>query len=205
MSGMTARIAGAALALVAALALLVAAVVLLTRGEDAAPVQIIAPQPTAAEAPAARDIRVQVSGAVMSPGVYSMSEGDRVMDAIAAAGGVGPDADLSAINMARRVQDEAHYYVPAAGEISATALPSSSSGNSSEESGNGKTLIDLNTTSALELQTLPGIGPVLAERIILHREANGSFASVEDLLNIRGIGPSILESMRPLVTVTGEP
>ena len=202
---MTARIAGAALALLAALALVVAAVVLLTRGEDAAPVQIIAPQPTAAEKPAARDIRVQVSGAVMSPGVYSMSEGDRVMDAIAAAGGVGPDADLSAINMARRVQDEAHYYVPVVGEVSATAFPASPPANSSEESGTGKTLIDLNSASALELQTLPGIGPVLAERIILHREANGSFASVEDLLDIRGIGPSILESMRPLVTVTGEP
>ena len=117
MSGWTARVVGAGMAGLAGLALLVAAVVLLTRSDDTVPVRIVAPQPAAPTiAGPAGGIRVQVGGAVRLPGVYAMSEGDRVMDAIAAAGGVSPRADLSAINLARRVQDEARYYVPAVGE-----------------------------------------------------------------------------------------
>ena len=107
MSGQVVRVGGAALALLAAVALAAGAVALLTRGDDTAQVRIVAPEATAAAAPTATDIRVQVSGAVMSPGVYAMNNGDRVMDAIAAAGGVDPGADLSGINLALRVQDEA--------------------------------------------------------------------------------------------------
>ena len=205
MSGLTARILGVALASLAALALVAAAVVLLARNDDAAPVRIIAPQPTAQMEPAAKDIRVQISGAVISPGVYSMSDGDRVMDAIAAAGGVSPDADLSAINMARRVQDEAHYHVPVVGEPGATASQSPSTDTAVPGADVSNPLIDLNTASSLELRTLPGIGPVYAERIVSHREANGSFASVDDVQDVSGIGPKTLESIRAFVTVAGEP
>ena len=209
MSGQAARVAGAGLAVLAALALTAGAVMLLTRGDDAAPVRIVAPDPTAVPEPAAPDIRVQVSGAVMAPGVYSMSDGDRVMDAIAAAGGVNPGADLSAINLARRVQDEAHYHVPFAGETppppSAGAFGNSSAAGQKWEDDGASPLIDLNTASEQELQSLPGIGPVMAGRIAAHREANGPFAAVDDVEEVPGIGPKTMESIRPLVTVSGGP
>ena len=213
MSGQAARIAGLVLASLAGLALVIAAVALLTRADDNAPVRIVAPEPEPATPvqPAGKDIRVQVSGAVMAPGVYAMNDGDRVMDAIAAAGGVDPGADLSAINLARRVQDEAHYYVPFTGET-----PPSPSGEASGISPGtvqpivqpgsdsaSNSLIDLNTASAHELETLPGIGRVMAERIIVHREVNGPFPSVDDVEDVPGIGPKTLESIRPLVTVSG--
>ena len=205
MSGQAFRYIGAGIAGLAGLALIAAAVVLLARGDNSAPVQIIAPDPPT-PAPTVRDIRVQVSGAVMRPGVYTMSEGDRVVDAIAASGGVAADADLSVINLARRVQDEAHYHVPKAGETPlppetgslAPSLPGTL-GNDSPDAG---TLVDLNTATSDGLQSLPGIGPVLAGRIIAHREANGPFASVEDLGDVAGIGPKTLESLGQLVTVS---
>ncbi len=203
MSGQAVRVGGAAVALAAG------AVALLTGGDDAAQVRIVAPEPTAAAAPAATDIRVQVSGAVMSPGVYAMNNGDRVMDAIAAAGGVDPGADLSGINLALRVQDEAHYHIPTVGETP----PPSPAGASSTSPGTGgrgtsstaNSLIDLNTASAQELEFLPGIGPVMAGRIVAHREVNGPFAAVDEVQDVPGIGPKTLESIRSLVTVSGEP
>ena len=202
MKGQAARVVGAGLAMLAALALVVAAVLLLTRGDDAAPVVIIAPEPTAPAQQVAADMRVQVSGAVMSPGVYAVTEGDRVMDAIAAAGGVRPNGDLSGINLARRVQDEAHYHVPFLGETQPAPILS---GPATRGDKPATSPIDLNTAAAQELETLPGIGPVMADRIIAHREANGPFATVDDVESVPGIGPKTLESIRALVTVSGRP
>ena len=203
------RILGALLALLAAIALVVAGVVLLTGGDDVAPVMIVAPKPTSAPVDSSPRIRVHVSGAVRSPGVYEMSDGDRVMDAIAAAGGVQQGADLALMNLARRVQDEAQYHVPVLSES-----PTESTGDSSftqaaspenrplTQGGQASpSLIDLNTATAQELETLPGIGPVMAGRIVTHRDTNGPFASVDDIQNVPGIGPKTLESIRPLVTV----
>ena len=209
MSGQAVRVGGAALALLAAVALAAGAVVLLTGGDDAAQVRIVAPEPTAAAAPAATDIRVQVSGAVMSPGVYAMNNGDRVMDAIAAAGGVDPGADLSGINLALRVQDEAHYHIPTVGETPPPS-PAGASSTSPRAGGRGTSsttnlLIDLNTASAQGVESLPGIGPVMAGRIVAHREVNGPFAAVDDIQDVPGIGPKTLESIRSLVTVSGRP
>ena len=123
--------------------------------------------------------------------------------------GVAADADLSVINLARRVQDEGHYHVPKVGE---TPLPTEAraSGPSSSPAGGDvgpatSGPVDLNTADAGQLQSLPGIGPVLAERIIAHREANGPFASVEDLGDVSGIGPKTLESIRPLATASAGP
>ena len=205
MSGQTVRVAGVALALLAAAALVVAAVVLLTRGDDVEPVVIVAPGPSPDPEPSPKaEIRVQVSGAVVSPGVYAMTEGKRVIDVIAAAGGVRPEADLSGLNLARRVQDEAHYHVPYLGETP----PPQVSPATSQSTGTGGVsagLVDLNTADSRDLETLPGIGPVMAGRIIAHREVNGPFGSIEDVENVPGIGPKTLESLRPLVTVTGTP
>ena len=203
MRGQAARVAAAGFALLGALALVVAAVMLLTRSDDTAPVAIVAPEATAAPALPPSDIRVQVSGAVMVPGVYAMVEGDRVMDVIAAAGGVLPDADLSGINLARRVQDEAHYHVPLTGEAPAsTAGPTFATAESPPQDDRSG-LIDLNTATESELEALPGIGPVMASRIVAHREANGPFASIDNIQDVTGIGPKTLEALRTLVTVTG--
>ena len=205
MRGQAIRMVAAGLALLGALAIAAAAVMLLTGDDETAPVLVVAPEPTALSQPEAPDIRVQVSGAVVSPGVYTMSEGDRVMDAVAAAGGVRPNANLSAMNLARRIEDEAHYHIPYADETRpATAQVSATSSRTRSNEGEPSPL-DLNTATAGELETLPGIGPVMAERIIAYREANGPFSSVDELDNVAGIGPKTLESLRPLVGTSGQP
>ena len=202
------KVVGVGLALLGALALAVAAVVLLTGGDDVAPVVIVAPEPTAVLERTPPGIRVHVSGAVMSPGVYEMSEGDRVLDAVASAGGEQPSADLASINLALRVQDEAQYHIPRLGEPtpvpnSAPAQPASMPNDRPLPAGGGAapSLIDLNAATAQELELLPGIGPVMAGRIIAYREAIGPFTSVDDVENVPGIGPKTLESIRPLATV----
>lgn len=198
MNGQAVRYIGAGIAGLAGLALVIAAVMLLTRSDDAAPVRIAAPEDTVSEMSA--DIKAQVSGEVMFPGVYALNPGDRVIDAIAAAGGIGPNADLSGINLSKRVQDEGRYHVPAFGE-STPALSVAVASSESESGG----LIDLNTAPARELETLPGIGPVMAGRIIAHRDANGPFANIDDVMNVSGIGPKTLDAIRQMVTVSGGP
>ena len=199
MNSQTARYVGAGIAGLAGLALVIAAVVLLSRSDDSAPVSIVAPASTPASE-SVPDIKVQVSGEVMFPGVYPMNPGDRVIDAITAAGGTAPNADLSSLNLSKRVQDEAHYYVPAIGE----ATPSLSVAESAAAGQSGG-LIDLNTASAHELETLPGIGRSLAGAIVAYREDNGPFAAFDEVDNVPGIGPKTLDAIRPLVTVSGGP
>jgi competence protein ComEA len=198
MSGQAVRYVGVGIAGLAGLALVIAAVALLTRSDDAAPVSIVAPAP----APASKsvpDIKVQISGEVMFPGVYPMNSGDRVIDAIAAAGGAAPNADLSGLNLSKRVQDEARYHVPAFGE----AAPTLSAAMASPAPGDSGRLIDLNAASARELETLPGIGPSLAGAIVAYREDNGPFTAVDNVGNVPGIGPKTLDAIRQLVTVSG--
>ncbi len=210
MTVQVARIGGALLVLLAAVALVIAAVVLLTRGDEVAPVMIVAPDPTAAPEQTPAILRVHVSGAVRAPGVYEMSDGDRVMDAIAAAGGVQPGADMASVNLARRVQDETQYHIALLGESSTLPAPSAASPATSSsarprpsEGSLRSSLIDLNSATVQELETLPGIGPVMAGRIASHRDTNGPFPSVDDVESVPGIGPKTLESIRPLVTVGG--
>ena len=206
------KVASAGLLMLGALALAVAAVVLLAGGDDAAPVVIVAPEPTAIPEQSLPRIRVHVSGAVMSPGVYEMNDGDRVLDAIAYAGGVQPNGDLASINLAQRVQDEAQYHIPQSGESTAVhnSAPAqrASIPNDRAPLAGGRaspSLIDLNTATARELELLPSIGPTMAERIIAYRETNGPFASIDDVENVPGIGPKTLESIRPMATVAGSP
>jgi competence protein ComEA len=126
-----------------------------------------------------------------------MNQDSRVIDAIAAAGGATDEADLAGINLARRVRDEEQYYIPAQGETPPLTLESAgTSGNQTNVDG----LIDLNTASIDQLQTLPGIGPVLAGAIVEYRQGSGPFQTVDDIVNVPRIGPATLERIRGLVT-----
>ena len=149
--------------------------------------------PTATPTP---QLKVYISGAVAEPGVYLMKEGDRLVDAIAAAEGITEDAQLSCINLATRVKDEAHYHVPGSGE------PCQAASTTSPAAGeDGRT--DLNTATAKQLQTLPGIGPVKAQAIVDYRETVVLFRSTQEIMEVKGIGPATYEKIRDLVWVGG--
>lgn len=137
---------------------------------------------------------VHVAGAVAAPGVQRLPAGARVIDAVDAAGGLRPDADGGRVNLAAELVDGTQIYVPAVGEIPPVAV----SGTGAAESAGP---IDLNIADADTLETLPGVGPATAAAIIDHRERNGPFASVDGLLEVRGIGEAKLAGLRDLVRV----
>ena len=149
---------------------------------------------------------VHVAGQVARPGIVRLKPGSRVADAIDAVGGATREADLSAINLARPLQDGEQIRVPRPGEVVADAGPGETSagagtprGGSTPGAGSGK--VDLNTASAAQLEELPGVGPSTAARIVEHRESSGPFRSVEDLQEVPGIGPAKLASIKPRATV----
>jgi competence protein ComEA len=152
--------------------------------------------PTETPAP----IIVDVAGKVRKPGVYEFAEGDRIVDAIQAAGGATAKGDLQALNLAAPVQDGAQVLVPA--KVPQTGVaPEPATGTAPPGAGSGGTLININTASATELEELDGVGEVIAQAIVDYRTENGPFATVDDLEDVSGIGPSILESVRDSVTV----
>jgi len=142
-----------------------------------------------------REIVAQVAGAVTSPGLVRLREGDRVADAIAAAGGARADADLDAVALAARVADGERILVPVRG----AAPPALGSDPASDDAPDGP--VHLNTATAEELETLPGIGPSLAAAILRERQARGGFRSVADLDAVRGIGTARLAELTPLVAL----
>ncbi|TKJ28198.1 MAG: hypothetical protein CEE40_12165 [Chloroflexi bacterium B3_Chlor] len=172
------------------LLLLVAAGIIFLRRPVPQPIEIIEPSATPEPRPA--EVAVYVTGAVVNPGVYFLPEDSRVQEALQAAGGPTKEADLNRVNLARRVHDEEQIYIAEVGEEN----PPVPSGSSSEGG-----LININTASAGELEGLPGIGPTLAQCIIDHREAHGPFATVEEIMDVRGIGEGLFEAIKDLITV----
>ncbi len=173
-------------------------------------------------------VRVHVAGAVNNPGVYTLPAQGRAVDAIAAASGAAADADLDRVNLAGALSDGVQIYVPHRGETAAPAQIQPNGGTANAGQGTaangaaqnnaaqpqpartltasgsaqkGSTPVNINTATAEELQSLPRIGPAMAQRIIAWREAHGGFRSVDELDAVPGIGPSMLENLRPLVTV----
>ncbi|WP_448656236.1 helix-hairpin-helix domain-containing protein [Microbacterium lacticum] len=142
-------------------------------------------------------VYVHVFGAVQRPGLYRLDEGARVVDVIAAAGGLTPEADETAVNLARRVADGEQLRLPAIGEAPPPA--GGAAGGAGAVASGGR--VNLNTADIAALDTLPRVGPAIAERIIQWRETNGAFTSVDDLLAVPGIGEKMLASIRDLVTV----
>jgi competence protein ComEA len=147
----------------------------------------VAPPPSAAsETPAPEVIVVAVMGRVHRPGLVEVPAGARVADALAAAGGPLPDTDLTHLNLARRLVD---------GELITVGVAGSPDG------GGSGGLVNLNTATSAQLQELPGIGPVLAQRIVDYRTRWGAFRSVDDLRKVPGIGEATFAELESLVTV----
>jgi competence protein ComEA len=150
-------------------------------------------------------IVVDVVGAVRRGGVVRLPAGARVVDAIAAAGGATADADLVRLNLAAPVTDGSRIAVPRIGAPAPPVDPTAVSGvttpGTDETGATPGAPVDINTATADQLDTLPGVGPATAAAIISDRKAHGPFRSVNDLGRVRGIGDAKLEQLRPLVTV----
>lgn len=136
-------------------------------------------------------IFVDIKGAVKNPGVYQMKVGDRVKDALEAAGGLTEEADSQKVNLAKRLEDQMVIVVPKVGE-EAEEIPAGAT--SKEEAKEGK--VNINTATVEELKTLKGVGEKKAEAIIEYRKKNGSFQTKEDLMKVRGIGKKLFESFQ---------
>lgn len=162
-----------------------------TSGGAAAPLFV----PESPVSTAASKVVVHVAGAVRAPGLHSLSPGARVADALAAAGGPTLDADLDRVNLAAAVADGQRVVIARIGEAIDADGPASGPG----ETGSGP--VNLNQADAAALDSLPGVGPATASAIVDHRRRNGPFRTVDDLLSVRGIGPSKLDALRDLVTV----
>lgn len=143
-------------------------------------------------------LRVYVTGAVQRPDVYELPASSIVKDALIAAGGATADADLERINLALALHDEQHIHVPRRGEQT-TQPTEKSEATSSREIPSGR--LNINTATAEELTSLPGIGPALAERIVTWRETHGPFTHVTDIKQVPGIGDAIFARIQPYITV----
>jgi competence protein ComEA len=147
------------------------------------------------------DVVVDVTGAVRRPGVYRLAAGARVDDALRRAGGPTRHADLEPVNLAAPITDGEQIVVPRHGQAVPAAPPVASAGAAGPGAAPPATPVDLNTATADQLDTIDGIGPATAEKILAYRQQHGGFKSVEELLDVSGIGPKKLAAMRPFLRV----
>lgn len=143
-------------------------------------------------------IGVDVVGAVRRPGLYYLSLEARIDDAIKAAGGLSPDANRDAVNLAARLQDEQQIRVPRVGEIEHVVAAGTDQASPTSDR------LDLNVADQQALERLPGIGPQTAQKIVAYRAANGPFRSVEQLDDVDGVGAATIDELRALVTVANQ-
>jgi competence protein ComEA len=145
--------------------------------------------------PTDKPIVVHITGAVPRPGVYALPKGARVQDGISAAGGFLAEAEKSGINLARPLEDGEQLDIPfVEGFSPVVATPVETFQPTSD-------LIDINTATVDELDTLPGIGPTTAQKIVEYRDTNGPFLSKEDIVNVSGVGPTTYDRIKDLITV----
>jgi competence protein ComEA len=176
--------------------LLVLAVALLFAGSGLAAGSLLRSDPEgiafsyASADPEGSPIRVHVAGAVVDPGVHELRAGDRLVEAIAAAGGPSSDADIDSLNLARRVRDEERIDIPRKGAAANPGPPPLSGGR-----------LDINTATAAQLDSLPGIGEAYSRRIVDSRSVDGPYESTRDLLDRKLIPVSVFEQVRDLITV----
>lgn len=169
------------------------------------PVEIIPPEPTpapvATSTTSPAPLRVYVTGAVVNPDVYLLAPGSIVKDAVLAAGGVAGDADLIRINLAQELQDQQQIYVPCLGEAEAPPPVTGGEPALPSRAGDLSGQVNINTANIEELDTLPGIGPAIAQRIVEYREANGLFKSIQDITLVSGIGDATFEKIKDRISV----
>jgi competence protein ComEA len=179
------------------------ALLLVTRPPGGNPVSLLPP-------PEPAPIVVHISGAVARPNVYTLPNGSRVQDLIDAAGGLLPEADDTAINLAAPLEDGTRLAIPfrkptapppPTAKPGATAAPTKPAPSAGEEAPSSTGAININTATLEELDSLPGVGPAIAQRIIDFRTTNGLFVTIEDLQNVKGIGPATFEKLKNLITV----
>ncbi len=172
--------------------LILGLLLVLTRRTPGQPIQLKEP-------PTSVPVRVDVAGAVLAPGVYSLTAGSIVQDAIAAAGGATGLADLNGLNLARLLKDGDMVWVPELVPTTNTPAGVPAAASSQPPARVGK--LNLNTATTAELEGLPGIGPALAQRIVDYRGAHGPFESIAAIQQVSGIGPAIFEKIKDLITV----
>ncbi len=157
---------------------------------------------SSAKSSSAAEVYVDVDGAVVRPGVYRLKDGARVSQAIDAAGGLTAEADVTGLNRASKITDGQKIYVPTVGEQqAAAAVGGADSAAVASGAGSSSGLVNINTASAAELQTLSGIGPSMAQSIIDERTQNGAFVSVDDLMRVSGIGEKKLAKIKDCICV----
>jgi competence protein ComEA len=168
--------------------------------------EVAVPPVVAEEAPRRTEWVLYITGGVASPGVYHLPPDSRVYHLVDAAGGLLPGADRVGVNLAMPLADGMHIHVPLAGEetrapqapATSRSVPAPGMVRSAPRGGG---VVNLNSASKADLEALPGVGPVTADSILAYRESRGSFASVEELLKVKGIGPKKMEALRKVVTV----
>ena len=147
-------------------------------------------------------IKVYVTGAVNFPGVIELEEGARIQDAINLAGGAKEDANLEKVNLAYCLEDGQKLYIPNIGENEVEYISTENGDNVIEKNSNSNnSKVNINTGGVEELKALPGVGDLLAQKIIDYREKNGKFKTIDDLKNVSGIGDKKFESMKEYVSV----
>ncbi|MEA2524921.1 MAG: competence protein ComEA [Thermomicrobiales bacterium] len=146
-------------------------------------------------------IVVSVEGAVATPGVYHLKADARVQDALNAAGGPTAHADLARVNPAARLRDQERLYIPTLPSTGEPASGGATAAASATAGGSPAGIININTAAVELLDTLPGIGPAIAARIVAYREANGPFRSVDELAEVEGISLAMVDELRSLITV----
>ena len=196
---MSARLALNTVLVLAIVACLVGAVVLIvrdSRSPDGVVVSIPTRLPQTPTPQPQSELIVHVSGAVRQPGVYTMGSDDRAADALRVAGGPTDDADLDRVNLAKKLRDEEQLHIPLKREEVIDSRPVTQSIAPATFD-----VLDLNSATIEELESLPGIGSKKAAAIVDYRETNGPFRMIDDLVLVNGIGEGILGSIRHLVQV----
>lgn len=174
----------------------VGAILLVVSPQKGQPIALVTPTPNLTPEPTStpKSIRVHITGAVKVPGVYSLPENSRLEDLIQAAGGLQESAEPQSLNLAAILADGQRIFIPSVQELSL---------ESNEKSSNLQTpsLVNINTANAVELDALPGIGEVKATAIVDYRQNNGLFTSLEDLMKVEGINPSLFDKLIGLITL----
>lgn len=146
-------------------------------------------------------ITVFISGEVNNPGVVTIDSEKRLSDAIDVLGGITESADLNKINLAMKLKDESHYIIPKLGENNEFYSNNIFESNTQSSTNIQSNLININNANAAQLDTLPGIGEVTANKIINHREENGLFKSIEEIKKVNGIGDKKYEEIKSLISI----